>query len=92
MATLFKFHGSLIDVHTLSLLNLYMYLCIIILTGELDRGDQIMMVEGKTFIDINRQIAEKFLDKCMEDTSEVRVNTTTHIYTVGFIRPETHVL
>lgn len=34
--------------------------------GELGRGDQIMMVEGKTFIDISRPIAEKFLQKCME--------------------------
>ena len=42
--------------------------------GELDRGDQIMMVEGKTFIDINRQIAQKFLDKCME-SPEVRENS-----------------
>ncbi|XP_072034974.1 harmonin-like [Amphiura filiformis] len=39
-------------------------------SGEMGRGDQIMMVEGKTFIDINRQIAEKFLERCMEDKTE----------------------
>ena len=43
------------------------------MTGELGRGDQIMMVEGKTFIDISRPIAEKFLQKCM-DSPEVNIN------------------